>query len=223
MKREQLTADTRTILGKKVKKLRRDGLLPANVYGQNHKSVAIQISFKDFNTIFKKVGETGLVDLHLGKEVLPVLIHDTQINPKTHDVIHADLLVVNLKEKITAKVPVEAVGEAPAVQEKKGLLLQLSSDIEVEALPADLPEKVEVPIENLNEVNDIITVADIKTPSSFSITADPTTPLFKIGELVVEEVVEEVAPEEGAEEAPTEEGAEEATPEDGAPQEESQE
>lgn len=216
MKREQLTAEPRTVLGKKVKKLRREGILPANVYGKNHKSVAIQLSVRDFNDIFKRVGETGLVDLHVGKEVLPVLIHDTQINPKSHDFIHADFLVVNLKEKITAKVPVEMVGESPAVKEKKGLLLQLLSNVEVEALPADLPEKIEVSVENLHEVNDIITVADVKTPSSYSIVTDPSTALFKIGEFVVEEVTEEEALVE-------EEAQQEETTAEEASQEENQE
>jgi len=201
MKRETLSAEKRTVLGKKVKKLRREGILPANVYGQSHKSIAIQMPIKEFTPIFKKSGETGLVDLSFEKETLPVLIHSVQREPRSQEVIHVDFLVVNLKEKITTKVPVVALGEPLAVKDKLGILISVMSEIEIEALPADLPEKIEVPVEGLAAVGDHVLVSDIKGVSSFSITADPAQVVFKIDELVqkVEEPVVEAA-EEGTEE-----------------------
>jgi len=213
MKRETLSAEKRVVLGKKVKKLRREGILPANVYGQSHKSIAIQIPIKDFSPVFKKAGETGLVDLSFEKETLPVLIHSVQREPRSQVVIHVDFLVVNLKEKITTKVPVVAVGESLAVKDKLGILISVLSELEIEALPADLPEKIEVSVEGLTTVGDHILVSDIKGVSSFTITADPAQVVFKIDELVqkVEEPVVETAEGET-----TEEGvAEAATPTDG--------
>lgn len=218
MKRETLSAEKRVVLGKKVKKLRREGILPANVYGQSHKSIAIQIPIKDFSPVFKKAGETGLVDLSFEKETLPVLIHSVQREPRSQAVIHVDFLVVNLKEKITTKVPVVAIGESLAVKDKLGILISVLSELEIEALPADLPEKIEVSVEGLTTVGDHILVSDIKGDSSFTITADPAQVVFKIDELVqkVEEPVVETAEgettEEGATEAATPADSEAATP-----------
>ncbi len=204
MKRETLSAEKRTVLGKKVKKLRREGILPANVYGQSHKSIAIQMPIKDFSPVFRKSGETGLVDLSFEKETLPVLIHSVQREPRSQEVIHVDFLVVNLKEKITTKVPVVAIGEPLAVKDKLGILISVLSELEIEALPADLPEKIEVPVEELAAVGDHVLVSDIKGVSSFTITADPAQVVFKIDELV--QKVEEPEPE-AAEGETTEEGA----------------
>ncbi len=213
MKRETLSAEKRVVLGKKVKKLRREGILPANVYGQSHKSIAIQMPIKDFSPVFKKAGETGLVDLSFEKETLPVLIHSVQREPRSQAVIHVDFLVVNLKEKITTKVPVVAIGESLAVKDKLGILISVLSELEIEALPADLPEKIEVSVEGLTTVGDHILVSDIKGDSSFTITADPAQVVFKIDELVqkVEEPVVETAEGETTEEGATET----ATPTDG--------
>lgn len=209
MKRESLSADKRSVLGKKVKKLRRDGIMPANVYGQGHKSVAIQIPIKEFMTVYKSAGETGVVDLSFEKETLPVLIHSVQKEPRTQDVLHVDFLVVNLKQKITTRVPLAAVGEAVAVKDKLGILIQVHPDVEIEALPTDLPEKVEVDVQTLANVGDHILVGDIKAPSTFTIITDPTQIAFKIDELVQKVEEPEAAPaEEGAE------GAEGETPAD---------
>lgn len=200
MKRESLSADKRSVLGKKVKKLRREGIMPANVYGQGHKSVAIQIPIKEFMAVYKSAGETGVVDLSFEKETLPVLIHSLQKEPRTQDVLHVDFLVVNLKQKITTHVPIAAIGESPAVKDKLGILIQALSEVEIEALPTDLPEKVEVDVEGLANVGDHITVGDLKTPSTFTITSDPSQIVFKIDELVQKvEEPEEVPAEEGTE------------------------
>src|SRR5687767_7663355 len=110
-----LKVEKRDVLGKAVKKLRRDGIVPGNVYGKDIKSQAVQLPLKDFQTVFNEVHETGLIDLNLGAEVIPVLIHNVAMNVKTSTPLHADFFKVNLKEKITAKIPVIAVGEPKAV------------------------------------------------------------------------------------------------------------
>src|SRR3990172_8122762 len=151
-KREELKVEKRAVVGKRVKKLRREGILPANIYGKEFKSTSVQVPVKDFLKVFSEVNETGLVDLDYDSQTLPVLIHNVQIDPRTQTPVHADFFKVNLKEKITARVPVVAVGEAKAVVDKIGLLEQPVAELEVEALPTDLPEKIEVNVEALNAV-----------------------------------------------------------------------
>lgn len=192
MKREQIKVEKRTIVGRKIKSLRRDGILPANVYGKDLSSISVQLPLKSFKDLYKKVKETGLVDLEVDSQTLPVLIHNVQIDPKSQDVLHADFYKVNLLEKITSQTPLVSKGEPLAQLDKKGILLTLLSELEVEALPTDLPEKIEVDVSKLAEVNDQITVADVSVPTGVTILNEPSQVLFKIGELVQEEPVEEV-------------------------------
>ena len=212
MKRENLKVDKRTITGKKVKKLRREGILPANIYGKEFKSTSVQVPVKDFLKVFSEVHETGLVDLAYDSQTLPVLIHNVQIDPRTQTPLHADFFKVNLKEKITARVPIVAVGEAKAVVDKIGLLEQPVAELEVEALPTDLPEKIEVNVEALSAVNEQILISDIKAPEGVTILSESSQLVFKIGELVTKEMEEEIAAAEAeaaaaAAEAKAEEGA----------------
>lgn len=206
MKHPKLAVEERKILGKKIKALRRTGILPGNVYGKDIKSTAVQVQEKDFNKVYAEVGETGLVDLELKDKTLPVLIHNVAKDFRSN-ILHADFYKVDLKEKIKAMVPVEAVGEPKAVTEKVGLLMQILSEVEVEALPEELPEKIEVNVEPLAQVDEQISVADLKAPQGVQIVTDPTQVVVKIGELVSKEA-QELAAEEAAkaEEAKAEAG-----------------
>jgi len=220
MKRVALAVEKRTVLGKKVKKLRKEGILPANVYGKDMKSASVQVAYKDFMAVFNEVHETGLVDLSgVDKEALPVLIHNVQINPRSQEPVHADFFKVNLKEKITAKIPVVSVGETKAELDKVGLLEQPMSEVEVEALPTDLPEKIEVNVENLAVVDDQILVSDLKVDAGVTVLSEPSQVVFKIGELVTKEMEEQAAADEAeAAEAAAEteaEGAEGEAPAEG--------
>lgn len=207
MKREELKAEERKVTGKQVRKLRREGILPANIYGKNFDSLSIQLPIKEFEVVYSKAHETGLVDLHVGKDVHPVLIQNVQKDPISKSPVHVDFYKVNLKEKVKSTIPVVAVGEAKAVSDKIGVLLQTLNEIEVEALPTDLPEKIEVNVENLAEIDDNILVGDIATASAVEILTSPDSTVFRIGELVTKEA-EELEAEEAAEaEAAAEEGA----------------
>lgn len=198
MKRESLKAAKREILGKKVKKLRKEGIIPANMFGKGIKSQSLQLALKDFETVYSKVHETGLVDLEVGNEVHPILIKNVQIHPITHTPLHADFFKVNLKEKVRATIPIVPVGEPKAVAEKVGVLLQPLSEVEVEALPADLPEHLEVNVESLTSIGDSLSIADIKVPSGVEILGEGTEMIFRIDEIVSEEA-EELAEEEAQE------------------------
>lgn len=202
--REKLKAEKREITGKKVRKLRREGIIPANIYGADFASMAVQLPIKEFDKVFSKVHETGLVDLTLDGSVIPVLIKNVQINPVTEMTLHADFHKVNLKEKITAKVPVEAIGEAKAQTDKVGLLEQPIMELEVEALPTDLPEKIEVNITHLAAVDEQILASDITIPTGVTLVTDGGQVVFKIGELVTKEMEEQMAADEAATDAAVE-------------------
>jgi len=187
MKNPQLTAEKRTVLGKQVKKLRREGFLPANIYGKELASVAVQVKFSDFEPIFKEVGETGLVDIVFDGERRPVLIKNLQMNYQTRTPLHADFYQVNLKEKVKSMVPVVIIGEPKAIAEKLGVLLTPLSEVEVEALPAELPDNIEVDVTALANVDEQITVGDLKAPTGVVILTEPDQVVARIGEMMKEE------------------------------------
>jgi len=223
MKHPILTADARTMLGKKVKQLRRQGLIPANIYGKNLQSKAIQVQTADFQTVYKEAGETGVIDLKVDGQVHPVLVKNLQMNFKAKAPLHVDFYQVNLKEKVKAMVPLTLVGEAKAVADKIGMLMQVLNEVEVEALPDKIPDKLEVDVTNLAELGQNLTVADLKLPDDVVVTNEATQPIVQVAELVVEEKVEEApaeeaAPAEGAE-APAEGAKPEGKSEEAKPQE----
>ena len=219
MKRYKLKVEERKVLGKQVKKLRREGILPCNIYGKGIKSTAVQVPHKEFDAVYKEAGETGLVDVELGEKVTPVLIHNMQKDFRGN-VLHADFFQVNLKEKVKTMVPLETVGEPKAVLDKIGLLMNILSEVEVEALPAELPENIEVNVAHLANIDDQVTVADLKVPEGVTVLTEPEQVISKIGELVTKEAQEEAAAEAAAAEAAKEEaGAEGTTTEGEAPKE----
>lgn len=162
-KRPTLKAEKRDIVGRKVKNLREKGFLPAGVYGRKLKSVNIQVGAKEIVSLYDKIGETGLVDLEVGKakEKKTVLMKNPQYDPVSGNLIHIDFHQVDLTEKVTASVPVEIIGESPAAKRGEGILVHLLNEVEVEALPEDLPEKLIVDVAKLEKVNDILTIADL--------------------------------------------------------------
>lgn len=201
-------AAKRTVFGKKTKHLRAEGLMPANIYGKGIESTAIQLPVKEFVSLFKTVGETGLVYVQVDGQDKPTLIQNVQYDFLTHEPVHADFYQVNLKEKVKAMIPVELVGEAKAEAEKVGLLLHTLNEIEVEALPDRLPEKFEVDVTNLAAVDDQITVADLKTGEGVAILTDGEQVVAKISELVSQEAEEQAAEEAAAQTEAQAEGAE---------------
>ncbi len=211
-----LKAEKRKVTGRKVKTLRKSGILPGNVYGKKIKSQEVQVDLKEFKKIFSEAGETGLVELTLGDEKLPVLIHDLQTDSISDEPIHVDFLQVDLKQKVTATVAVELEGESPAEKSDIGTAMLQLNEIEVEALPADLPEKFIVDATKLEEVDQAVKVADlVYDREKVEIKIDPEAIVAKVVPPQKEEEVpvapvpvegEEAAPAEGTE-TPTE-GAE---------------
>ena len=198
----QLSATPRALTGRKVKQLRRQGLIPANLFGKKIDSIAVQVDTKQFTKLYDEVGETGIVEVAVGDKSYPCLIVGTASDPITGATLHIDFHNVSLKEKVTATIPVELIGEAPAVKELAGVVNQSLYELEVEALPTDLPEAFELNLSKLAAIGDNLTIKDLTVPEGVTIELDPETIIVSIAEPAPEEVVEE-APAEAAE-APVE-------------------
>jgi len=242
MKAIDLKAEKRTVLGKKVKTLRKEGLIPAHIFGKGLKTLHVSVRDRDFLKVFDETGETGIVNIKVDSGEHPVLIRNVQEHPVTGKPLHIDFYQVNLKEKVAVNVPLEFEGEPAAVERKEGLLLMPISEIEIEALPADLPETIKVDVSKLEKIDDTIHVKDLKIDKSkIEILTDLEAIVATIGALVTKEMEEvekeieteqaeaaaeaEAVPEEGAEEK-AEEGEEkpaEGTSTEQAPQEEPKE
>jgi large subunit ribosomal protein L25 len=185
----QLKADVRTVTGKKVKSLRKQGLLPSSVYGRDFEPVSIQVNQKELAVIFAHAGESSLVELELDGKKVPVLFRNPQYHPVEGTLIHVDCYKVNLKEKISTMVPLVFIGESEAVKAGK-VLVEVASEIEVEALPTDLPENIEVDLSKLVDIDSMITVADLVVDKSkIEVKTDAEQVIVKVEEPRVEEEV----------------------------------
>ncbi|MBU0576727.1 50S ribosomal protein L25 [Patescibacteria group bacterium] len=159
------SVNRRKAIGKGIKQLRREMLVPGNVYGGSGGSLPLQFPGKTFIKLYDEAGETGLVYLKIEGEEKekPTLISQVQLDPVTDQVLHVSFKEVDLKEKIEAEVPVEMIGEFDV---REAVLVQVRNSIVVEALPADLPEKFEINIEGLTEIGQSITLADLNFDKS---------------------------------------------------------
>jgi len=198
-----LAVKTRQIIGKKVKVLRKKGLLPAVIYGPKIKPISLALDVKEFEKTYQEAGKSSLIKLELPelkKEYL-VLIHEVQRDPLTDKFIHVDFYQAPLGEEIEAKVPLVFEGETPAVKELGGTLIKNISELEVKALPQNLPKEIKINVESLITFEDTISIKDLKVPSGVKILKDldeivaQVTPPEKVEEELekpIEEKVEEV-------------------------------
>lgn len=223
-----LQAEDRIVLGKKVKRLRLDGKLPGHVYGKGIETEVVSVEKKAFLQTFKTAGETGLIYLKIGAEkVRPVLVRGVQHDPISRQPIHIDFYQVDLTQKVKAPVPLVLIGERPAlVVSGEAIVLQTLNEVEVEALPADLIEKIEVNITVLKNIDDAITVGQLSFDrTKLTVHAKDEEIIVKLAPAITEEMkkqmeeeaaaavaAEAAVPVEGA--APTE-GAEGVAPVEG--------
>jgi len=199
--RAELNARPRETLGKKVKALRREGVTPANIYGHNVASTAIQVYTDELKQVLKSSGRNEIVYLLLdGAEARPVFVKDVQQHPVADHILHVDFLQISLKEKVRLDVPIHLAGLAPAVDQFGGILVHGLDHVTVEALPADVPSVIEVDVSSLEEIDQALHVSDLPIPAGVTLLTDPEQVVAKISPPAVVEKVE-VAEEEGVEEA----------------------
>lgn len=203
-----LKADKRTVLGSKVKQLRRTGVIPANLFGKTIESQAIQVNGVEFNRVYKEAGETSLIYVKVEGEdkERPTLVTSVHFNPITGDKLHVDFHQVNLKEKVTANVPVEIIGESELVNSNEAVLSQSLNEIEIEALPTEIPESITFDISLLKAIGDHLLVSDAKVSADVEIKTDPEQMVVSLQEPMKEEVipVEEVPEDATGAETPAE-------------------
>ncbi|MFA6981706.1 MAG: 50S ribosomal protein L25 [Patescibacteria group bacterium] len=159
----ELIAEKREILGKGSKKLRAQRKIPAVMFAKDIDSVPITLGAHDFEKVFSEAGETSLIDLKIDGKKESVLVREVQYHPVSDQVIHISFFKVDLKEKISAEIPVEIVGEQSNELVKSGeaLVLTLLNEITVEALPMDLPSEFTVDISNITEIGTGVTVGQL--------------------------------------------------------------
>lgn len=203
-----LKADKRTVLGSKVKQLRRAGVIPANLFGKTIESQAIQVNGVEFNRVYKEAGETSLIYVKVEGEdkERPTLVTSVHFNPTTGDKLHVDFHQVNLKEKVTANVPVEIIGESELVNSNEAVLSQSLNEIEIEALPTEIPESITFDISSLKAIGDHLLVSDAKVSADVEIKTDPEQMVVSLQEPMKEEIipVEEVPEDATGAETPAE-------------------
>lgn len=200
----QLKASIRQPLGKRSRRLLREGKVPAVVYGHDTEATPITLDRLEFQKVFVKSGRTHLVDLVLdGGRTEKVLVREIQTHPRRLGPIHVDFYQVNLQEKIEVEIPVRLVGESAPVKQGDGDILQPLHAIRVECLPSDIPESFEIDITPLEEIEAEIRVRELKVPAGVSVLEDPEELVVKIvhkRELKIEEEVpaaEAAVPAEG--------------------------
>ena len=186
-----LKADLRTVFGKKLNKIRKQGFVPGNIFGPDFKSRSISVVYKELVKIYKIVGETGIVYISLDKENIPVLIKTVQRHPLSSSLLHVDFRKIDLSKKIETNVPVKTIGVSEAVSKKAGVLLVQSETLLVEALPEDIPSHIEVDITVIKEIGQEIKVSDLKKSDKYEI----KTPVEKVIVAVIAHKEESIVPE----------------------------
>lgn len=227
MENLQLNAKTREKLGRNVKKLRREGIIPAVLYGHKIKNINLETDEREFEKVFKKTGESVLIDLKIafqnGKnEVRKVLIHNAQKDSVKEKFLHIDFYQVKMTEKITAEAVLNFVGESPAVKNLEGILIKNFDKIQIECLPQDLVRNIEVDISKIKNLEESVYVKDLPVSKGVNILANPEEPVATVISPSVQEEekeeeerkaedVEEVKAEGKETEVPKEEKKDEKT------------
>ena len=185
----ELQVQKREKFGKALRVSRKEGLIPGEVYGHGFKNEHVAIKAKDFLKVFDEAGESTIVNLKLGREGWPVLIYDVKKDYLSGEVAHVDFYRVTMTEKIKAKVPLEFIGESLAIKDKLGILNKAMSEIEVEALPANLPHNFQVDLSSLVDLTSNIYVKDLSISKNVKVLVDLETVVATIVPMQKEEVV----------------------------------
>jgi len=205
MEQIELQTATREILGKKVRFLRRQGVIPVHLFGHGVESVALQCEAAQLQQVMAQAGKTKIISLRLDKAKKPrnVMVREIQRNPLTSELLHVDFYQVRMEEKIQLEVPIVLVGEAPAMLSKENMLAQELHSLTIECLPGQIPASIELDLSPLTEVEQAIQVKDITLGEEVTVLNDPEhmvvkinlRPVEKVEEVVEEEVVEEAVAE----------------------------
>jgi large subunit ribosomal protein L25 len=215
-----LKAKIRDIVGKKVDKLRKENLIPAVMYGHKIAAQNLLVNYLDFSRVYDRAGESALIELETGDKKVNVLVHDIQTDPMSGKFTHVDFFQVNMKEEVETEIPLEFIGESPAVKEMGGVLIKSLDAIPVKCLPADLPEKYEIDLAKLATFEDVIAVKDLEVSDKIEILIDGETIVASVQEPRTQEELESLETKVEEDVSKVEGVIKEETPVEGAPVEE---
>jgi len=215
-----LAAEKRKVIGKRLNQLRQEGLLPAVVYGRAWETIPGTLDSKTFRQVYATAGGNQLIEVKIKgiKKPEMTLVRDVQRDPVSREILHVDLYRVSMTERITTEVAITLIGESPAAATADAMLMQGVSSLQIQCLPGDLPESIEVDLSTLLEVDQAIFVRDLEIGEGIDVLTDGDEMIVRISAVHMEEEEEEedLELEEGIElgedgEAPAaEEGAEES-------------
>jgi large subunit ribosomal protein L25 len=190
----ELKASKREITGKATRRLRRQGLLPAVLYGEHSEPTTVEVAMHDFERVYARSGRTQLVDLVVERgRPHKVLIKDVQVSPRYNTFLHVDFHQVSLRERLQVEVPVSVVGDTELVRAGEADVLQVLQSLRVECIPTRIPEVIEIDISGLTEIDAAVRLADLRLPEGVSVVGDPEDVVVKLaGRRVVVEGGEEV-------------------------------
>ncbi len=185
----ELAATERSVIGRHVKKLRREGWTPGVMYGHNFESVHLQFEAKNLRRLLSRVGGSQLIKINVEGREQPemALVRDVQRDPILWTVLHVDFYRVAMTERLTAEIPLIITGESYPVTQNEGILLQGISSIEVECLPGDLVDAIEVDISGLAELDQAVYVRDLAIPSGIDLLTDVDEMIVRVVPLAEEE------------------------------------
>ena len=194
MEKIVLEAKKRQETGKRVKNVRRAGFIPAIIYGHKQDPLPISLEKQSATQILNKVSGSTVLTVRVDGKDYSTLVRDVQRDHLKNEFLHLDFLAVSLTEKLRTAVSITLIGEAPVLKEYEALIVAGISEVEVEALPQDLPETLEVDLSGLVEIGDAIYLKDLPVPANVEFLTD-TEELIAVASAVKEEVVEEAAVE----------------------------
>ena len=178
----EIEISRREVMGKATKRLRKQGIIPANIFGHQEASQAVQIDAVTFERLRRSHGMTGIIGLRLpgSSGVQTAVIRHVQHDPRSGKVIHIDFFRVSMDERLHFKIPLHFVGEAPAVKNEGGVLLHLLDALEVECQAKNIPESIEVDLAPLTEVDAMLHAEDVKLPANVTLATDPKEGVVKV-------------------------------------------
>lgn len=168
-----IQADRRDVVGKRVKGLRREGKLPAILYGKHVETMPIEIDLREASRILQGLSPSALIQIQMDGEEHLALVREKQRDVILGTLLHIDFQAVSLTERVRSEVSIDLIGESPAVKDLGGILVTNVEQLDVEALPRDLPERIEVDVSNLLEIGDAIYVRDLSLSGDVSVHAEP--------------------------------------------------
>lgn len=193
MEQIELRVQKRSLVGKKTKRLRRSGLIPAILYGPRTEPSPLQVKERDLRLALDRAGTNHLIVLTLDEADEPrmTLAREVQRDVVTHSLLHVDFYEVVMTEKITADIPVTLVGESPIVARNAGLLVRGIDSVQVQCLPSQLLGSIVVDVSVLEELEQAVLVEDLEVDEFIEILTNPEEVLVKVLPLRLEELVEE--------------------------------